>query len=245
MAEPRLSTIIEMASHLPSLTLATEASAPAQQRPQHRRCRTLSVSIPLAGTASKIIFAVPSSPSPSAAQVAAGAGAFTLTGCARAALRGLVLATSDDESDLNEDSYADREYMPPHRPTRRSLSDKEVPSISRTASPFEGERAPVPPGWGARPRKAQWPKRGRSRSQDRSEYREQQSESRRATTRIHPTLEGLERGSRVGTGRVVCAGCGTSGVNFPRCPRCTKMWCSRACRTAPGHLCPSRRSQTS
>ncbi|KAJ7878862.1 hypothetical protein B0H14DRAFT_1630684 [Mycena olivaceomarginata] len=229
MAEPRLSTIIEMASHLPSLTLATEASAPAQQRPQHRRCRTLSVSIPLAGTASKIIFAVPSSPSPSAAQVAAGAGAFTLTGCARAALRGLVLATSDDESDLNEDS----------------LSDKEVPSISRTASPFEGERVPIPPGWGARPRKAQWPRRERSRSQDRSEYREQQSESRRATTRIHPTLEGLEHGSRVGTGRVVCAGCGTSGVNFPRCPRCTKMWCSRACRTAPGHLCPPRRSQTS
>ncbi|KAJ7272566.1 hypothetical protein B0H12DRAFT_586312 [Mycena haematopus] len=231
-----------MHSHSQSLSFpqASETNPPAQKR---RRCRTLSVSIPLAGSVSKIIVAAPSSASKSAAQAAAGA--FTLTGCARAALLGLVLGTSD-EPDANEDSYDDREYTPVHTRTCSTFSDKDVPSISRTASPFEGERAPIPPGWGARPRgggvKTRRRERERSQSRERSQHGEQ-SASRRAT-RIHPVLRDLERASLVGTGHVVCAACGTSGVNFPRCTRCAKMWCSRACRTSAVHRCPPRRSQT-
>jgi len=235
-------TSIAMHSHSLSLSLPqASVSAPAQKR--HQRRRTLSVSIPLAGSTSKIIIAAQSSASKSATQAAVGA--FTLTGCARASLRGLVLGISD-ESDSAEDSYNHRQYMPIHTRTRSTFSDKDVPSISRTASPFEGERAPIPPGWGGRPRtagKARRRDRQRSCSPERSQHRDQ-SGSRRAT-RIHPVLNDLERASRVGTGRVVCAACGTAGVNFPRCTRCEKMWCSRACRTAAVHRCPPRRSQTS
>ncbi|KAJ6485811.1 hypothetical protein C8R45DRAFT_930885 [Mycena sanguinolenta] len=213
-----------------SFPRASDTTPPTQKRHLRRRCRTLSVSIPIAGNASKIIVAAPSSASKSAAQAAAGA--FTLTGCARAALLGLVLGTSD-ESDSNEDSYDDAEYRPVHTRTRSTFSDKDVPSISRTASPFEGERAPIPPGWGARPRRA-----GKTQRQER-----ERSQSRERS-RIHPVLKDLERSSRVGTGNVVCAACGTSGVNFPRCPRCSKLWCSRPCRMAAVHRCPPRRSQT-
>lgn len=209
------------------------------QRPQHRRCRTISVSNPLTGSASKIIIAVQTGASTSAAHVAAGAGAFTLTGCARSALRGVVLGMSDDETDSNEDWYEDREYTPPQTPERNAFSDQDVPSISRTAPTSESERGPIPPGWGARPRgvRKTQRRRERSRSRERPQHREQ-------ATRVHPTLEGLERGSRVGTGHVVCAACGTPGINFPRCTHCAKMWCSRACRTAAVHRCPPRRSQT-
>ncbi|KAJ6447878.1 hypothetical protein C8R45DRAFT_179730 [Mycena sanguinolenta] len=198
--------------------------------PKRQLCRrgcTLSVSTPISGT-SKIIVAAPSSASKSAAQAAAGA--FTLTGCARVALLGLVLGTSE-ESESNEDSYDDREYRPAHTRTHSTLSTKDVPSISRTASPFEGERAPIPPGWGARPRRA-----GKTQRRERSQSRER--------SRIHPVLKDLERTSRVGTGNVVCAACGMCGMNFPRCPRCAKLWCSRACRLAAVHRCPPRRSQT-
>ncbi|KAJ6581124.1 hypothetical protein B0H19DRAFT_1251371 [Mycena capillaripes] len=211
------------------------APAPAQKRPGHRRCRTLSsVSIPPAGSAPKIILAMQNSTSTSAARGAA-AGAFTLTRCARAALRGLVLGTYDDEADLYMDSSSESNVQytaaPTHVRTRSNYSDKDVPSISRTASPFEGERAPIPPGWGGRG--------GRAQRRERSPHREQ---SQRA--RIHPVLETVERKSRVGTGRVVCAACAKPGVNFPRCPRCAKMWCCRACRTSTAHRCVPRRTQT-
>ncbi|KAF7370128.1 hypothetical protein MSAN_00643000 [Mycena sanguinolenta] len=138
-----------------SLSQASDTTPSAPERHLPRRSRTLSVSIPLAGT-SKIVIAAPSSASKSAAHDAAGA--FTLTRCARTALLGLVLGTSD-ESDSNEESYSnesydDREYRPAHTRTSSTFSNTAVPSISRTTSPFEGERAPIPPGWGARPRRA-------------------------------------------------------------------------------------------
>ncbi|KAJ6447874.1 hypothetical protein C8R45DRAFT_179371 [Mycena sanguinolenta] len=212
-----------------SLSQASDTTPPAPKS-LRRRCRTLSISIPITGT-SKITVAASISASKSAAQDAAGA--FTLTRCARAALLGLVLGTSD-ESDSNEDSssYDDRElHRPAHTRTSSTFSDTDVPSISRTASPFERERAPIPPGWGARPRRA-----GKTQRRERSQSRER--------SRIHPVLKELERTSRVGTGNVVCAACGTSGVNFPRCPRCAKLWCSRPCRMAAVHRCPPRRSQT-
>ncbi|KAJ7027908.1 hypothetical protein C8F04DRAFT_72659 [Mycena alexandri] len=223
--------------HSQSESQSSQAVAAPVRKPQLHRRRTLSaVSIPRAGSLSKITIAVQSTNA--GAVRGAAAGAFTLTSSARAALRGLGSRTSDDS---DSDSY--EEYppspIPAHVRTYSNFSDKDVPSISRTASPFEGERVPIPPGWGGRGRAQRV--RERSRSRERTQHREQAHRSR-----IHPVLETLERESRVGTGRVVCAACAKPGVNFPRCTRCSKMFCSRGCRTAVVHQCPSmRRTQTS
>ncbi|KAJ7777302.1 hypothetical protein B0H16DRAFT_953612 [Mycena metata] len=229
-------TTIGMHSHSQSESQSSQAvAASARKRPQHRRRRTLSVSIPPAGTLSKITIAAQSTNA--GAVRGAAAGAFTLTGSARAALRGLGSRTSDDS---DSDSYEEYTSSPilAHVRTYSNFSDKDVPSISRTASPFEGERAPIPPGWGGRGRAQR--ARERSRSRERTQHREQAHRSR-----IHPALETLERESRVGTGRVVCAACAKPGANFPRCARCSKMFCSRGCRTAVVHRCASmRRTQT-
>ena len=64
-----------------------------------------------------------------------------------------------------------------------------------------------------------------------------------ATATLHPVLESLERASmfRVQT---ACAGCGRRGSNFPCCPKCGEMWCSRACRLKKGdgkrHVCAKK-----
>ncbi|RPD77809.1 hypothetical protein L226DRAFT_532579 [Lentinus tigrinus ALCF2SS1-7] len=60
---------------------------------------------------------------------------------------------------------------------------------------------------------------------------------------LHPVLEDLERCSmfRVQT---ACATCGKRGSNFPTCPKCGEMWCSRACRLQKSdgkrHVCAKR-----
>ncbi|KAK7031464.1 hypothetical protein R3P38DRAFT_816385 [Favolaschia claudopus] len=230
-----------MSSHAQPFPPSHTDALEQKPRTRHRRCRTLSVSVPFDGNAPKIKIAVQSSACSSPVQVATGA--FTLTGSARTALRSLVSGSSDDDSDANEESYDAREYtiIPRHIRSRSVFSDKDLPSISRTASPFEGERQPVPPGWGLGGRsrvsvKARKKERERSRSRERCQSHEQSG-----STRIHPALEALERCSRVGS-RVECAACGTLGVNFPRCPRCTKTWCSRPCRMSPIHRCLPRRS---
>ncbi|KAI0770314.1 hypothetical protein C8Q74DRAFT_1274758 [Fomes fomentarius] len=57
---------------------------------------------------------------------------------------------------------------------------------------------------------------------------------------LHPVLEGLERASLFRV-RTACATCGKYGSNFPCCPKCGEMWCSRACRLQKGdgkrHVC--------
>ncbi|KAI0720486.1 hypothetical protein C8T65DRAFT_633160 [Cerioporus squamosus] len=60
---------------------------------------------------------------------------------------------------------------------------------------------------------------------------------------LHPVLEDLERSSmfRVQT---ACATCGKRGSNFPTCPKCGEMWCSRVCRLQKGdgkrHICAKK-----
>ena len=46
---------------------------------------------------------------------------------------------------------------------------------------------------------------------------------------LRPILEALEDASKFRV-RTACAACGQSGSNFPCCPRCNEMWCSRECR---------------
>ncbi|KAJ7746751.1 hypothetical protein DFH07DRAFT_588294 [Mycena maculata] len=226
-----------------------QQSSPAQ-KPRHRRRRTLSLSIPPNG---KIAIAVLSSTSKPGEKHAA-AGAFTLTGCARAALLGLAPAPDEDMQDANnrdrgaasatrkrarssygKSPWAEDVDSPPASPT---CSVASGPSITRTASPFEGGRGAIPPGWGARGGYAQREEKG----QERPEHTVKGLDGPHPN--LHPVLDTLERRSRVGTGRVVCGACGKPGANFPRCPRCTQMWCSRPCRMAPIHQCGPRRTQT-
>ena len=61
-----------------------------------------------------------------------------------------------------------------------------------------------------------------------------------ATPSLHPVLAGLERTSMFRV-KTACATCGERGSNFPCCPKCGEMWCSRACRLKKGdgkrHVC--------
>jgi hypothetical protein len=60
--------------------------------------------------------------------------------------------------------------------------------------------------------------------------------------KLHPVLEAVERGSKLSC-RTICSSCRKAGTNFPRCPRCDEMWCSRACRLQGGkkHTCVIRK----
>ncbi|KAH9936303.1 uncharacterized protein B0H18DRAFT_319592 [Fomitopsis serialis] len=57
---------------------------------------------------------------------------------------------------------------------------------------------------------------------------------------LHPVLESLEDQSRFCV-TTACANCHKMGNNFPCCPRCGEMWCSRECRLQSNggkrHLC--------
>jgi len=56
---------------------------------------------------------------------------------------------------------------------------------------------------------------------------------------LHPILAQLERKSRLCTQKVQCSTCKKTGCDFPYCPRCGDMWCSRPCRLVGGkrHIC--------
>ncbi|KZT73792.1 hypothetical protein DAEQUDRAFT_702712 [Daedalea quercina L-15889] len=57
---------------------------------------------------------------------------------------------------------------------------------------------------------------------------------------LQPVLESLEDQSRFCV-KTACANCHKTGNNFPCCPRCGEMWCSRECRVQSNrgkrHLC--------
>lgn len=53
-----------------------------------------------------------------------------------------------------------------------------------------------------------------------------------------PILEAIENASKLSC-RTVCVTCLKTGRDFPHCPRCGDMWCSRECRMQGGkrHVC--------
>ncbi|KAF9241183.1 hypothetical protein BU15DRAFT_87392 [Melanogaster broomeanus] len=59
-----------------------------------------------------------------------------------------------------------------------------------------------------------------------------------APFKLHPVLEAVEKSSKLSY-RTTCSTCLKSGRDFPRCPRCNDMWCSRECRLQGGkrHVC--------
>jgi hypothetical protein len=58
---------------------------------------------------------------------------------------------------------------------------------------------------------------------------------------LHPILAKMERKSRLCAQIVQCSTCKKPGRDFPRCPRCSDIWCSRPCRLVGGkrHTCSS------
>ena len=98
--------------------------------------------------------------------------------------------------------------------TTLSRPQSPVPSISRTPSPDTDLESPSTAPSSAGPSTP-------SRSLASSPI---------GTTRsLHSVLESLEDSSKFRI-RTSCATCKRSGSNFPCCPRCGEMWCSRACR---------------
>ncbi|KAI0372144.1 hypothetical protein BV20DRAFT_98943 [Pilatotrama ljubarskyi] len=65
-------------------------------------------------------------------------------------------------------------------------------------------------------------------------------QARKSESSLYPVLESLERSSMFCV-QTACATCGKHGSNFPCCPRCGEMWCSRSCRLQRGngkrHIC--------
>lgn len=89
-----------------------------------------------------------------------------------------------------------------------------VPSISRTPSPYFDNEAISSPTSSAGP---STPARSLAGSPV-------------GTTRsLHSVLETLEDASKFCV-RTCCSTCRNSGSNFPCCPKCGDMWCSRDCR---------------
>lgn len=58
------------------------------------------------------------------------------------------------------------------------------------------------------------------------------------STGLHPILKAVESASKLSY-RTICVACLKPGKDFPRCPRCGDMWCSRECRMQGGkrHVC--------
>lgn len=108
-------------------------------------------------------------------------------------------------------------------------SSSSIPSICRTPSSYS-ESEYFPP-----PLVAPAHSPSGSSSPDLRHHHHHQKALRPA-----PILEALEDASKFRV-RTACAHCKTVGSNFPCCPRCGEMWCSRECRVrATGgkrHVC--------
>jgi hypothetical protein len=118
---------------------------------------------------------------------------------------------SEDEAE--DSGYAS--YSP-----STSSSRKTIPKITRTTTPSSSVIDPPSPSSSV----SSLSTTGRQRSTD---------------SERHPVLARLERQSRICTQLSQCSTCSTKGNDFPRCPKCNDMWCSRACRLVGGktHIC--------
>lgn len=116
----------------------------------------------------------------------------------------------DDETLLGEDSGSDPRHSPP------PPDSPDIPSICRTPSSDTGsDYFPTAPS-SAGPAT---PARDFSPSPFPGHK----------PLPLHPVLEMLEDQSKFCV-RTACAHCRKVGNNFPCCPRCGEMWCSRDCR---------------
>ncbi|KAL6302759.1 hypothetical protein BKA93DRAFT_375721 [Sparassis latifolia] len=154
-------------------------------------------------------------------------GSFTPTGSPREALlsvlaeanpfssrlssRARQLYVVTDTSALHEDDTSQL----PHNSPSPSPDSPTIPSICRTPSSYTGsDYFPTAPSSAGPPT----PMRSAFPSPPKGKLKT-----------LNPVLESLEQASKFRT-RTCCATCNRAGTNFPCCPRCGDMWCSRACR---------------
>lgn len=145
-------------------------------------------------------------------------------------------------------SRARRALSPAHRAVGADDDDPPrspgLPSICRTPSSFSGSDDYFPtapssagPATPVLPTAPALPASGRKAPAPAAAVAEG------ALPSLHPVLESLERGSMFRV-KTACATCGQRGSNFPCCPKCGEMWCSRACRLRKGdgkrHVCAKK-----
>ncbi|CAL1713096.1 unnamed protein product [Somion occarium] len=169
-------------------------------------------------------------------------GSFTPTSCPRQHLHSL-LGDASPKSRLRDATRRlniSTNALLPRRPSEffaedsaRSLSppDSPIPSICRTPSSCtDSEYFPTAPS-SAGPLTP-------VHSTDSSPH------ARKHALQSSEVLEALEARSRFCL-RTSCATCHRPGTNFPCCPRCGEMWCSRECRLQSGngkrHICAGAR----
>ncbi|EKM51521.1 uncharacterized protein PHACADRAFT_261720 [Phanerochaete carnosa HHB-10118-sp] len=149
-------------------------------------------------------------------------GAFSLTSCPRRHLHHL-LSTAPRSWNLKhkpERLRVDFDFAPDTSQTQHESSDgspplSPIPSICRTPSSYssESEYFPSPP----------------SSAGPATPVHSATVSPVLPQSHLRPILEALEDASKFCV-RTACASCGTVGSNYPCCPRCNEMWCSRECR---------------
>ncbi|KAI0072863.1 hypothetical protein K474DRAFT_1711220 [Panus rudis PR-1116 ss-1] len=192
-------------------------------------------------------------------------GSFTPTSCPRQRLHSLLGTSSDPRFSLPftlrgaqrkklrlvtcnfDDSATSPDPLEPHLPShlQSSSPDSPLPSICRTPSEYtESEyfptapssAGPLTPAQSASPspsiRKSPLHPHPRSHSPLTSALAPQ------AAVKVPKALEAIESKSRFRT-VMPCSTCRKPGSNYPTCPRCGEMWCSRECRLKGGkrHVC--------
>jgi hypothetical protein len=186
---------------------------------------------------------------PTLNKTATGSGSFTLTRSAAASLQQLDTSSRHIRHSTFSGVFPPSSSRTPSTLSRRSSrSDftndgtdttpgtpdslpSPVPSISRTASEFE----PFPETYRLPPQKypirESAPPRMRQMSHNRESYHGAQE--------MNPILAELERKSKLLRAKTACSTCGALGTDYPKCPRCGDMWCSRQCRIGVGkkHIC--------
>ncbi|TFK74802.1 hypothetical protein BDN72DRAFT_632627 [Pluteus cervinus] len=205
-----------------SMTTSSESSSSSTPRHmrQNTKSRRRATSFMTSLTAMPYAYRSPVSISKSTASVVLAVrpgkhdalGSFTPTGSATNSLRYLVGPTPRRRQlqPLWLDTYSDS-------PSSSGPPSPIIPSISRTASPPYVINPSSPP------------------------YVMSSSPNRhqRSSSEGMQILESLERKSKLCVNKVQCATCKKVGADFPRCGKCSLMWCSRECRLVGGkrHVC--------
>lgn len=201
-------------SFVPAPTRVRAASVAEQPRPPRSRTNSQFLTLP------RGIVPKASPVSSVSAETEETIGAFSPTSCPRLHLHHLLGASSARRTRKIERLRLDFDFAVDAAASRSEAGDatsptSPIPSICRTPSSYDAE----------------------------SDYFPTAPSSAGPATPVHsvtaspvlqqkalrPILEALEDASRFRV-QTACASCRKVGSNFPCCPRCGEMWCSRACR---------------
>ncbi|KDQ62418.1 hypothetical protein JAAARDRAFT_30323 [Jaapia argillacea MUCL 33604] len=221
------------ASNLPSGSqsclaspIAESGSSPIDTRRRRRTMSLLSVSSASSKISLEATKATPIAEL-SVCDDASTCGSFTPT---RSAFDSLRLHKSSTSQWQSNSSHHPSPPSPecPSSPVGSTFSS--IPSISRTTSPVS-------------PTDSLYTADTSVHSSPQSTLKLRAPLRRVESNTMNPILSNLETASKLRT-TCRCATCGVPGSNFPKCPRCAEMWCSRECRVrscgGKKHVCSTR-----